>query len=174
MPVGINFTYPSKFNTTVMLRIGEPIKVVDYYTEYLKDAKTGHEALLDITFNKMKENIIHLENQNRVTVMEDLFIIERAKTKTTYLPVYLNNNIKLDNEKSIAKYLDNCNDAQFDKIRADIAILKKELEKQHLTINDLTKSPYNITKNFIMDYRSYFQIFLLKQKSNRKNLYPRS
>ena len=59
LPVGINFTYPTRFNKEVMLRVSTPLQVRPYFELYQQDKNKATEALLNDLYARMKENIIH-------------------------------------------------------------------------------------------------------------------
>ena len=47
LPVGINFTYPTVFNSEVMLKIGAPIRVKDYFELYRNDKRQAYDQLTE-------------------------------------------------------------------------------------------------------------------------------
>jgi 1-acyl-sn-glycerol-3-phosphate acyltransferase len=141
LPVGINFTYPAKFDETVMLKIGKPLKVSDYINEYNRENKTGHENLLDDLFIAMKKNIIHLEDQKRIKVFEKLVLLLRSKNNFSYLPVFRNDTGLLEDEKKLAEKLDALSENKLQLLRDNIKQLETEMIIEKITLHDLQKIP---------------------------------
>ncbi len=141
LPVGINFTYPAKFDETVMLKIGKPLKVRDYVNEYNLDNKTGHENLLDDLFIAMKKNIIHLEDQKRIKVFEKLVLLLRSKNNYSYLPVFRNETGLLEDEKKLAEKLNGLPDNKLQLLKDNIKELELEMANEKITLHELQKIP---------------------------------
>ncbi len=150
LPVGINFTYPSLFNRTVMLRVGKPIKVQNYHQKFINEPKETHQLLLDDTYREMKKNIIHLEDQDRINIFEKLLIILRSKTTLEYLPVFIQNTDQLDKEKRLAEKVDALDELSLVKVKADVKAIEKDLEKQKASLYEITKQPVSIARALIL------------------------
>ena len=72
VPVGINYTDPSQFQSTIFCNIGAPIKMIDYVAAYKEaPAKTMNQFLTDLT-PRMKELIVHINHQRSEEVIEHL------------------------------------------------------------------------------------------------------
>lgn len=150
LPVGINFTYPSLFNRTVMLRIGQPIKVQTYLDGFIKDPKHTHQALLDDTHDQMKKNIIHLEDLSRINLFEKLVILLRSKSTIPYLPVFINDNTSLDQEKRLAEKVDALDETSLIQVKTDLKLLEQNLKNRKVSLVELTKKPVNIPRGLIL------------------------
>lgn len=76
VPVGINYSNPSQFRSTLFCNVGEPIKMADYLKSYEESpAKTMNQFLADLT-PRMKELIIHIDDQHNEQViahMEEIY-----------------------------------------------------------------------------------------------------
>lgn len=134
LPVGINFTIPDKFDQTVMLRVGKPLKVQNYIDNYHKDKNTGTQLLLDGLYTEMKKNVVHLEDQHRKTIFEKLAVINRFKDQKSYLPVFLRTDLNLEKEINLARNVDD--------------LLPQQLESLHITINAMEKKMATFNLNF--------------------------
>jgi len=141
LPVGINFTYPTKFNTEVMLKIGKPLKAHDYLDVYHEDNKLGHENLLSDLYDEMKKNIIHLNNQQRIKTFEKLAIILRSIKLYPHLPIYRNDEEPLMSEKNLAETLDKISENNYDEIKDQLKKIESEMEKENISLADLLKTP---------------------------------
>lgn len=152
LPVGINFTYPAKFNKEVMMRVSEPIKVRPFYDLYLEDKNKGIDALLNEIYDGMKKNIIHLEHQDRLETFEQLALTSRSQSQLPYLPVYLKDNKQLDEEKAIAFKIDNLHEDKFSLLKSDAKSLLAKMKKDGVKWSDLTKKPMNILNIIILTF----------------------
>ncbi len=150
LPVGINFTYPTKFNKEVMLRVSPPILVQPYYKIYLDDKNKATEMLLTDLYGKVKENIIHLENQHRLKTFEQLVVAKRSSNPLPYLPVYEKDTKRLDIEKDVAKIVDGLNDEKFITLKSDLNAMETKMKKNGMIWNDLIKNPLNLTNSIIL------------------------
>ena len=144
LPIGINFTYPSKFNSEVMLRIGPPIKVRDYLQKYQDDPKTTQQSILESLTAKMKNNIVHLSDQSRIGVLEDLLIMVRSNYRKSYLPVFIQQDESLDVEISMADKIDALTTDQLSKINTKLTAYKKSLKDVSASPKDILKKSPNL------------------------------
>lgn len=150
LPIGINFTYPTKFNKEVMMRVGEPLFIQPYYKMYLQDKNRGVEALLSDLYDRMKDNIIHIAHQERIHVFEKLVLVKRSKLNLSILPVYISDTSRLDNEQLLASMIDNLTDEKLDSLKLNIKSLELEMKKNKVLWNDIIKQPLNVWNSFIL------------------------
>jgi 1-acyl-sn-glycerol-3-phosphate acyltransferase len=77
VPVGCNYSNPSKFRSTLFYNVGEPIKVSDYMERYKEQpARTTNVFLQDLE-PKMRELITHIKNPANDTIvpqLEDMYM----------------------------------------------------------------------------------------------------
>jgi glycerol-3-phosphate O-acyltransferase / dihydroxyacetone phosphate acyltransferase len=72
VPVGINYTDPAQFQSTIFCNVGEPIKMIEYMAAYKEaPAKTMNQFLADLT-PRMKELIVHINRPHSEEVIEHL------------------------------------------------------------------------------------------------------
>jgi len=75
VPVGINYSKPDKFRSSVFLNVGEPIKVKEFIEEYTQNPARANNNFLLTLAPKMKELITHInnkENDEAVIQIEEL------------------------------------------------------------------------------------------------------
>lgn len=72
VPVGVNYSNPSKVGSSLFFNIGEPIKVQDYYEEYKEHASRTYNKFLKILEPKLKELITHIENKENDLIVPQL------------------------------------------------------------------------------------------------------
>jgi 1-acyl-sn-glycerol-3-phosphate acyltransferase len=84
VPVGCNYSNPSKFRSTLFYNVGEPIKVSDYMERYRQNpARTTNVFLQDLE-PKMRELITHIKNPaNDVIVpqLEEMYLKDWCRLK---------------------------------------------------------------------------------------------
>ena len=116
-----------------------------------QDKNKATEALLNDLYARMKENIIHLEDQSRLGTFEDMVVASRIHLKNaSVLPVLNNNTQQLDIEKNLASYIDQLKEPEYTSLNDEIKNLKLSLKNQGLKWNDLLKSPLNLYKSLLL------------------------
>lgn len=76
VPVGVNYSNPSKVGSTLFYNIGEPIRVADYYEEYKVHPSKAYNKFIKVLEPRMKELITHINNpeyDNLVVWLEQIF-----------------------------------------------------------------------------------------------------
>ena len=139
LPVGINFTEPSKFNKEVMLRVSPPLKVKPYFEKYLHDKNKAMDQLLTDLYNKMVENVVHLEDQDKSHFFENMLEAQRSLAPNEVFPIMNDNTSCIDAEKSIANDVDQCDEEKYFDLKSKEQIVTKKLKASKITWSDLSK-----------------------------------
>lgn len=88
VPIGINYSNPSKVGSTMFYNIGEPIRVIDYYEEYKEHPSRSYNKFLKVLEPRLKELITHINNPEHdelVVWLEQIFMRDLcAKQKLNY------------------------------------------------------------------------------------------
>lgn len=72
IPVGVNYSNPSQFRSTIFFNVGKPIKISDYLDAYKEaPAKTMNQFLLDLA-PRMKELIVNINHPRNEKVIEHI------------------------------------------------------------------------------------------------------
>jgi glycerol-3-phosphate O-acyltransferase/dihydroxyacetone phosphate acyltransferase len=72
IPVGVNYSDPSQFRSTLFFNVGKPIKISDYLEAYKEaPAKTMNQFLLDLA-PRMKELIVNINHHRNEKVIEHI------------------------------------------------------------------------------------------------------
>ena len=72
IPVGVNYSNPSQFRSTIFFNVGKPIKISDYLDAYKEaPAKTMNQFLLDLA-PRMKELIVNINHHRNEKVIEHI------------------------------------------------------------------------------------------------------
>lgn len=141
LPVGINFTFPSRFNSVVMLKVGKPIQAGHYFMHDESSSKNKQEELIQDIYTEMKKNIIHLEDQHKIHLFEKLALLQRSVKKYSYLPVFLQTDAPLKEEKNLAELLHTISEEKTNRIGEMLIHLESDIKQEKLTLNDLEKHP---------------------------------
>ena len=76
IPIGVNYSNPSKFRSTLLYNIGKPIKIADYLEAYKEaPAKTMNQFLTDLA-PRMKELIVNINyphNEKLIEHIEEIY-----------------------------------------------------------------------------------------------------
>ncbi len=69
IPIGVNYSQPDKFRSTVFYNIGEPIPVKDFIEDYKQNPAKTQNRFLQHLEPKMKELITHINDKNNDQVV---------------------------------------------------------------------------------------------------------
>lgn len=72
IPVGLNYSKPDKFRSTLFYNVGEPIYVKDFIEEYKQNPARTQTRFLQMLEPKMKELITHINNPENDEVVYQL------------------------------------------------------------------------------------------------------
>ncbi|MBX3162884.1 MAG: 1-acyl-sn-glycerol-3-phosphate acyltransferase [Bacteroidetes bacterium] len=72
IPVGLNYSKPDKFRSTLFYNIGEPIYVKDFIEEYKQNSARANKHFMQILEPKMKALITHINNKENDEVVYQL------------------------------------------------------------------------------------------------------
>ncbi|HXC05120.1 MAG TPA: 1-acyl-sn-glycerol-3-phosphate acyltransferase, partial [Bacteroidia bacterium] len=72
IPVGLNYSNPSRFGSRLYILFGSPIHVQDYHTLYQEDKVKAINACTQFMEEKMRELIIHLDQEQDDPLYEGL------------------------------------------------------------------------------------------------------
>lgn len=151
LPVGINFTFTSLFNDEVMLKVGKPIAVKDYYQEYITDKNHATERLLQDTYLQMLPNVVHLEDQTQLPTFEEMVLLTRKEIlMDSPFPVYVEDVERLNKEISLANAINKLDTATKRSILDQERKLNQKFNNKIDLITGILKSPLNFPKLIIL------------------------
>jgi len=137
VPVGLNYTYPSRFRKEIMISFAEPIKIKDF-----KEMYKANKAKAFIAFNKKLETAIRkemviIEDKKNELLIEKLFIIFRNNCLPSFFLWRSDSPERLRLEQSISE---------------KINFLSKNSSSKIKSINKKVKNYFeNLDKNKIED-----------------------
>jgi glycerol-3-phosphate O-acyltransferase/dihydroxyacetone phosphate acyltransferase len=63
VPVGVNYSHPHKFRSTVFYNVGEPLAVKDYIEQYRENPAKANNRFLQTLEPRMRELVTHIRNK---------------------------------------------------------------------------------------------------------------
>jgi len=75
IPVGVNYSQPDKFRSTLFYNVGEPIFVSDFVDEYRNNPARAYNHFLQVLEPKMKELITHINNKENDEAVKQIEIL---------------------------------------------------------------------------------------------------
>ncbi|MBI4648717.1 MAG: hypothetical protein HY738_19560, partial [Bacteroidia bacterium] len=81
VPVGINYTEPTKVREEVMFQIGEPFQTSQFKALYLKNPAVAINEFNEKLAHELEKVVIAIHDKNNEQLTEWLFIIYRNETK---------------------------------------------------------------------------------------------
>ena len=77
VPVGINYTYPSKFRKEVMINFHESFSIKELKDEYLSNPARALNSFNEKVNKSLREEVIIIEDPDNDWIAEHLLVIER-------------------------------------------------------------------------------------------------
>lgn len=151
LPVGINFTFTSLFNDEVMLKIGKPISVKAYLTEYHKDKNQATEKLLFDTYKLMLPHVVHIDDQSQIPTFEELVLLTRKEVLIEQVhPVYVEDDKRLNKEIGLANTINTLDTATKRSLIEQVRKLNQKFDNKIDLKRDLLKTPLNLSRFILL------------------------
>jgi glycerol-3-phosphate O-acyltransferase/dihydroxyacetone phosphate acyltransferase len=159
IPVGVNYSDPSQFRSTLFFNVGKPIKISDYLEAYKEaPAKTMNQFLLDLA-PRMKELIVNINHHRNEKVIEHIEEIYKYAYFKKYKYCFSN----LEHDFKFSTHVaETFNVAELSKPEQVTELAKqtttytKELEK-----HQLKDWLFNPAKQYLINYAHLIVRFLL-------------
>lgn len=148
VPVGVNYSKPDKFRSTIFFNVGEPIKVKDFIDEYRVNSARANTRFLQVLEPKMKELITHVNNEQNDEVV---FQIEEMCKKAMVKEQGLNDkNLQHDQIvlQQIVDLVNNANQNLLDEFKLKARSYLKKV-RSHKLRDWLIDSKQNKNVNFL-------------------------
>ncbi|MDP4222738.1 MAG: 1-acyl-sn-glycerol-3-phosphate acyltransferase [Bacteroidota bacterium] len=118
VPVGINYTYPSKFRKEVMINFSEPFSIKE-----LKDVYNAHPAKAFLEFNErcsasLRNEVIIIENPENDWVAEQLLKMERNNLVLPFFQWRFDTDDRRQMEKKVSERVNHLNKNSKDTLRS--------------------------------------------------------
>lgn len=101
IPVGVNYSAPDQFRSTLFYNVGEPILVKDFIADYQENAARAQNKFLQVLEPKMKALITHINDQSNDRLVEQVEIL----IKRSYLEKQQLNDKNLSDDFDVLKQI---------------------------------------------------------------------
>lgn len=98
LPVGVTFSASTKPGNEVVLSVGQAFPVKDFYTTNAREAKEKMDQLTQYAYDRVKENMIHLEDREEEASLRQAWLMYNKPGKSAFLP-------RIQNGHGIFEYL---------------------------------------------------------------------
>jgi len=86
LPVGLNYSAPTRFRSDVFVNIGEPIAVADYVTAYKQDGQEAVRALTEVIRRQLEGLIIHTPSDEEDELARQVVAVYGERLASTVPP----------------------------------------------------------------------------------------
>ncbi len=105
VPIGVNFTEADKFRSVAMFDVGDPIRLNDYYDQYLENPQKAIRILTNKVKEGLEDHIVNIPNPADDHLAEHLFTLHRNDHPEKILPIVTEDRKPLEAEMNIADYV---------------------------------------------------------------------
>lgn len=119
VPVGVNFESSPRPRSIVAVEIGEPVSSRALYADYKEDERRGLKAMTDQIYAGLKPVMVHIEDQERFEVADDLlrYVSEDLETRVYPIAEYGNGSF-FNKMKHAAEQINQIPDGEWDTVTA--------------------------------------------------------
>ena len=153
VPLGINFTYPSKARSIAYLMTGNPISVKEYWPEYQINKQAAFRKLTARIREEMSPLVIHVADENDDNLAEALLRINRTKFPVNILPTVESTSEAYHREKRITDQINEMDEVDKEDPRIMAAKYISFLDKNHIhdeNIGKLKSLPFHFTIGLLL------------------------
>ncbi|MBK9688006.1 MAG: 1-acyl-sn-glycerol-3-phosphate acyltransferase [Saprospiraceae bacterium] len=86
LPVGVTFSASTLPGNEVVLSVGKAFSVKSFYSSNAREAKEKMEELNHYAYDRVKENMIHLEDREEEASLKQAWMMYNKPGKTKFLP----------------------------------------------------------------------------------------
>ena len=142
LPVGVNYTYAARFRGSVMIDVGEPIRVQEFRADFEKNKNRGIKQVTERLAPAMKQRVVHIADPDDDLLVEHLLQLYRAKYDLHYpiIETVTDQTQPLRTEKSVADYVNGLDDAPKSLLRHRLQTLFERLGKYSVIPRNLFQS----------------------------------
>lgn len=151
-PMGNNFANEGMPRDEIMVNIGKPLYVKDYWTEYEESPGKAITRLCQDIELALRPVCFHLEHPDDDTLAQQLLTLHRSEHTPRFLPVVEREHPRFQREKSVLEALHRLESAQKEDLRRKTAVYFEALEQRGWTDSAL----WNATQ-----WSSWTRVFFL-------------
>lgn len=150
VPVGANFTQANQPRNRLMVKVGTPIRVADFYQQYPDNRNKAVLKLTQEVKREMEECVIDVKDEADERLADQLFDIARTEQKVSIYPIKSQSKIPLKIEQQIAHKINGLEDSK-----------KGEIKEKANNYNSLLKAQGLSDSYQYFDAKWYHWIFVI-------------
>lgn len=104
LPIGITYTDPHHFRGEVMLEVGQPIALKDYYEMHRENPNKAINAITQEIGERLKPLIVTIDHPEDDEIVEQLFTMYRNSFLEPVFPIFKKSKRRLMAEREIATF----------------------------------------------------------------------
>ena len=142
IPTGIYYSHYWKFNRVLLLNLGKPVKVKDFYDIYVEDAQEGIRKLREAIYEATLPLIVNFKSTQyyntfeRILKIYSLRFAERSGLKQTHLNVFKTDQVLANRLDQMENEMPEKTEHIVEKVRGYYQILKENKLKNRLVNAD--------------------------------------
>lgn len=105
LPVGCNYWYGDRQGDTVLVEVGQPILIRDYWELYNQSQAMAINRLTQEIEQRLREICYHIDNPDDYELAEQMLTIHRGNWPTRLFPQVVNNSNRFQEEKRLLNRL---------------------------------------------------------------------
>jgi len=133
VPIGANFTNAAKPRKELMLKVGTPIRVLDFYNEYPDNRNRAVLKLTQEVKKRMEDCLVHVKNEEDEPLANHLFEVAKTEQKIKIFPIVSRSTIPLKVEQQIAHKINDLEEAKKIELKAKSDKYFSTLEANKIT-----------------------------------------
>ena len=146
IPVGSNFTQANRPRNELRIKVGKPIRALDFWKESRDQPNRGIRLLTQKVFEGMKETVIHVEEEADFELGHQLLKVERNQEKKSIFPIFKKDRQPLQRELEIAEKINSLDESQKENWKEVTNAYFTKVEKNGL------KEGFQIKRNGFLNY----------------------
>jgi len=147
VPVGIEYTNPSKFRNKLLVRYGEAIELSDFYEQYTENPAKAFKQMQDKLTEKMKEGMIHIESEQYYSVIERIRVMYLKRAMQKHQLNFRRAEDVLQTQKNIIsaiEKLEQTNPEEISSLALEVEQYFELMQKHNFRDWVIEKQPYSI------------------------------
>lgn len=139
IPVGMNYTHPTKPRKELMITLGKPFPVARFKNQYEENQAVAIRQFNELLAERLRELVVHVADKSRDKIAENLLEIHRNNGTKTRFPWIRSSDEMRISEWKLVERLNALDDADLGKLRFNLEGYWEQLEKYKLSDQDLSQ-----------------------------------
>jgi 1-acyl-sn-glycerol-3-phosphate acyltransferase len=102
LPIGLTYSNPHQFRSELMIRVGEPFPLRDFYELHAENPNKAIAAITEEIAKRLKPLIVEIEKPEDEDLIESLFSMYRNNNPSSTFPIFEKNRRRLGAQQEIA------------------------------------------------------------------------